>query len=162
MIKILFRTLIIFTLLNFCLAYSLAKKDYNDGDMIIANINGRSLQLIVAISDQEKAKGLSNRKEIPYDGMIFLFEKPKNLAFWMKDMHFPIDIIWINNNKVIEVSENIKPEPNINEYNLKKYSPSQRANIVLELSAGKAKQLNIRNGSIIKLQPGKQNDRYKY
>jgi uncharacterized membrane protein (UPF0127 family) len=94
--------------------------------------------------------------------MIFLFEKPKNLAFWMKDMHFPIDIIWINNNKVIEVSENIKPEPNINEYNLKKYSSSQRANIVLELSAGKAKQLNIKNGSIIKLQPEKQNDRYKH
>ena len=70
----------------------------------------------------------------------------------MKDMHFPIDILWIANNKGINVSENAQPKPNISDYNLKTYNSLKKTDTVMELTSGNAKQLNIKNGSIIKLQ----------
>jgi uncharacterized membrane protein (UPF0127 family) len=124
---------------------------YNDGDIVKVTVNGKTLQLVAAVSKQAKAKGLSDRNKIPFDGMIFFFHQPYELVFWMKDMYFPIDIVFIVNNSVIKVAENAKPEPNVPEHDLTIYSPNQKADTVIELNAGRAKQLNIKNGSIIKL-----------
>jgi uncharacterized membrane protein (UPF0127 family) len=44
----------------------------------------------------QQAKGLSGRTGLgENDGMLFLFNRPAIQSFWMKDMNFPIDIIWI-------------------------------------------------------------------
>ena len=52
------------------------------------------------------AQGLSGRESLPEgSGMLFVFDPPRPEAFWMKDMRFSIDIIWIRNGKVIGVVE---------------------------------------------------------
>ncbi|MCA6070629.1 MAG: DUF192 domain-containing protein [Endomicrobium sp.] len=136
----------------FCCACASVSKRYNDGDVVYVNINGRTLKLVAATSEQAKVKGLSNRKEVSYDGMVFFFKQSRRLVFWMKDMHFPIDILWVANSKVIDISENVQPEPDVSDYNLKTYNSSEKTDTVIELNSGKAKQLNTKNGSIIKLQ----------
>jgi uncharacterized membrane protein (UPF0127 family) len=50
-------------------------------------------------------------KKIPFDGMIFFFDKPLKVSFWMRGMNFPLDIVWVRNNVILGVTENVKPEP---------------------------------------------------
>ena len=79
--------------------------------------------------------------------MYFLYNPPQNVAFWMKSMLIPIDIVWIANNKVIGIEKNIQPpKPNTQNENLKLYEPDQPVNAVLELSAGATDQYNIQIG----------------
>jgi uncharacterized membrane protein (UPF0127 family) len=93
---------------------------------------------------QKKGIGLGARPCIGADqGMLFVFSKPDNYNFWMKDMKFPIDIVWINENKlVIGTTANISPATYP-----KTYTSSAPAKYVLELRAGRAQQLNIAEGT---------------
>ena len=52
-------------------------------------------------------KGLSDRDEIGSDGMLFILENEQKIDFWMKDMRFSLDMIWIKDGKVIEISRDI-------------------------------------------------------
>ena len=121
---------------------------YNDGDILTAKINSIELQLIVSKSDTAKAKGLGGRLLIPKDGMIFFFDKPQELIFWMRDMYFPIDIVWIRNKKIIGFAQNIHPEPATPLSDLKRYRSQSLADTVIELKAGEVKRLNLKIGDI--------------
>jgi uncharacterized membrane protein (UPF0127 family) len=120
-----------------------------DNEPLNVEINGQNLKLIVAKEHDTVIKGLSWRKKIPFDGMMFFFDKPIKISFWMRGMNFPIDIVWVSNNVVIGVTQNAKPEPGVAEKNLKLYSPPAEVDMVIELSAGRAKQLNIKAGNIL-------------
>lgn len=114
-----------------------------------AAINKQTFKLYIAATEQEKQIGLSNRKNLPQDyGMLFPFEKDGYHAFWMKNMKFPIDIIYIRDNKVIEVLEKVQPpsSPDVNPQILR---PKELANTVLEINAGLAKKHNIKKGDTV-------------
>lgn len=66
----------------------------------------------LADSDSERKKGLSNRSNLsPQEGLLFIFEEPNKPSFWMKDMNFAIDIIWIDeNSKIVDITEDFQPE----------------------------------------------------
>jgi uncharacterized membrane protein (UPF0127 family) len=147
--RISLKIFIVLILSIFCLGYSFAQKQYSDGDIVNVNINCKTLKLVAAISPNMQAKGLSDIEEIPYDGMMFFFQRLQKRAFWMKGMRFPIDIVWIAGNKVIEISENVPTEPSVSENYLKRYAPLENTDTVIELSSGRAKQLNIKRGNII-------------
>jgi uncharacterized membrane protein (UPF0127 family) len=123
--------------------------EYTDNEPLDVEINGQNLKLVVAKKHDTIIKGLSWREKIPFDGMIFFFYKPKNVSFWMRGMNFPIDIVWVSNNVIIGVSENVKPEPGVCQEDLKLYPPPAKVDTVIELSAGKAKQLNIKKGNVL-------------
>lgn len=130
----------------------------SDGDIVAVEIENTQFNLVVSQSSIAKIKGLSGRDEIPQDGMIFLFNEPHFLTFWMKDMLFPIDIIWINDNEVIGICENVQNEPpETPDIELKKYHSNDIADKVIELNAGKARKSNIKKGSIIKIKNGEEN-----
>jgi uncharacterized membrane protein (UPF0127 family) len=122
---------------------------FRDGQIIDVEINSVRLKLVAAVSDSAKAKGLSDTKEVPYDGMIFIFDKAQNLAFWMKDMNYYIDIVWLSNGRVAGITENIPPPSAAQKYALVKYYSPQDADVVIELSSGRAKQLNIKMSDMI-------------
>ena len=62
----------------------------------------------VAVTDVEKIRGLSGKSSLcQYCGMFFVFDDIKERQFWMKDMYFDIDIIWIKEGVVVQVSENL-------------------------------------------------------
>lgn len=115
-----------------------------------ADVNGNKINLIVATAEKDRIKGLSGRKSLEANqGMLFVFEKKGTYSFWMKEMNFPIDIIYIDGGKVVDIFENVAPGKD--SQNLKIYKPSNPANFVLEINAGKSKKLNIKKGSKITL-----------
>jgi uncharacterized membrane protein (UPF0127 family) len=122
---------------------------YVDNKPLNVEINGKKLKLIVAKKPDTMVKGLSWIKKIPFDGMIFFFGESIEISFWMRGMNFPIDIVWVSNNIIIGVTENAKPEPGVPEKALKLYPSPGKVDMVIELSAGRAKQLNIKEGNIL-------------
>lgn len=115
-------------------------------------VNGQTVSVMVAKTDKEKQVGLSGRDKIGENqGMLFVFDKPNYYSFWMKEMKFPIDIIYINGNKITTIVENAKPPLSSND-NLAIYQPSEKSDKVLELNAGSADKLKIKKGTIVKIE----------
>ncbi|PIR68178.1 hypothetical protein COU49_02420, partial [Candidatus Nomurabacteria bacterium CG10_big_fil_rev_8_21_14_0_10_35_16] len=62
-------------------------------------ISGEEIQVELALTQEERLQGLSNRTNLnPGSGMLFIFEQSGEHPFWMKEMNFPLDMIWINEN----------------------------------------------------------------
>ena len=109
-------------------------------------------QILVELATSTAAvqKGLSGRTSLASDhGMFFVFEKPNRYRFWMPDMHFPIDIIWIMNNKVVDIEHDISQE--FDPKNPHIYIPSEPVQHILEVNAGFAKKHHIRIGDRTRL-----------
>ena len=112
-------------------------------------VNDSKFQVEIAQTDTEKQIGLSNTESLPEDeGMLFLFDTPDYYSFWMRDMQFPIDIIFINGNKVTTVISNALP-PSETGGSLPTFQPTEKSDKVLEVNAGIAKKYNITEGSVI-------------
>jgi len=108
----------------------------------------------MARTGEEKAKGLAGHKPLSKnEGMLFEFPAGDGFGFWMKGMTFPIDIIWIKNNKVIYAVENAQPpKAGQKESELQIFAPSEGANYVLEVGAGMADKYKIKTGDIVKFE----------
>ena len=116
------------------------------------DIKGNKIQLEIADSIEEQKKGLSGREKLANNkAMLFKFSKADRHAFWMKDMKFPIDIVFINGEKVVTIYENVKPVQNDRSSNLTTYTPSTPADKVLELNEGSVKKFGIKVNDIIKI-----------
>lgn len=112
------------------------------------SIDGIKLTVDVVETAEEKAKGLSGRTNLEEEkGMLFIYEEPGLYSFWMKDMNFSIDIIWIDENlNVVDITENFKPEsfPAI-------ATPQKSTLYVVEVNAGWAQEHRIHIGSPVML-----------
>jgi hypothetical protein len=112
----------------------------------ILQINGRSFSLQIAKTEQERELGLGNRSSLPADqGMLFVFPQVQPECFWMKDMHFSIDIIWINKNKqVVYIKHNVSPSTYPDSF-----CPTQPVAYVIELNAGMTDNTGMRVGETL-------------
>ena len=119
------------------------------GSHATASVNGKTLNLFVAKSEKDRVKGLSGRQSIKdNEGMVFIFNQKNDYSFWMKGMLFPIDIIWIDDNTVVYMAENVPSGGQTP--NLTIYKPdTHTANRVLEINAGLANKLGIQKGTKI-------------
>ena len=117
-------------------------------DRIAIKISGYKIVAEIANTEEKRERGLSGRKNLPEDtGMIFIFEIPTRYSFWMKDMRFPLDIIWIDENKkIVAISENISPSTYPNSF-----SPTDPVKYVLEVNAGWAEKNGVEVGDFIEL-----------
>jgi len=97
----------------------------------------------IANTEKLREKGLSHRETLNKDsGMIFIFDEPVISRFWMKDMNFPIDIIWVDTDlKISGIEKNISPEtyPEI-------FSPKSPSQYVLEIKGGRSEEVGIKVG----------------
>jgi uncharacterized protein len=97
----------------------------------------------VADSEQERVRGLSGLRSIgAREGLLMVFEKADYHAIWMKDMNFPIDIIWIGDDlTIVDINEAVSPAtyPSI-------YEPKTPARMALEVNARFAATYRIRVG----------------
>lgn len=116
-----------------------------------ATINKTAYNLILAKSDAEKIKGLSGRDKLATNqGMLFVFKDPGMYPFWMKNMKFPIDIIYISNDKIVDIFKNAQPATE-DPKTIVVVKPSENANYVLELNAGEATKNNMKKGDTVNL-----------
>jgi len=105
----------------------------------------------VVSTDKDREKGLSGRGNLAIDhGMLFVYQKPAVQIFWMKDMHFPLDIIFINSGKIITISSNVPaPKANTPDSSLPVYTSTGSVDHVLELNAGTTKKDNLHVGDTV-------------
>lgn len=103
-------------------------------------INSQSLSAEVVASDPEREKGLSGRSCIGLNqAMLFKFDKPGIYPFWMKDMRFAIDMVWLDSSKkVVFIKSYVTPATYPQTF--VSIDPAQ---YVLELKAGRAGQLGL-------------------
>ncbi len=124
----------------------LGQTSVKEGQTKIIKINGSSIQVEVVDTPETRARGLSDRKVLQEDtGMLFIFDSPAQYGFWMKDMDFAIDIVWIDENfQVVDVDKEVLPEtfPEI-------FYPAQAVVYVLELPAGTVDKYQIATSTVI-------------
>jgi uncharacterized membrane protein (UPF0127 family) len=118
-------------------------------DVIVLMPRG-ALEVEVANTKGSRELGLSGREKMGDDeGMLFIFDEPGRYGFWMKDMKFALDIIWINQNGiVVNIERDVSPET----YKEKKtYINQADASYVLEVNAGMAEKFGLYLGSKVKI-----------
>ncbi len=91
---------------------------------------------LTARSENELSLGLSNTKYLKQDEvMIFIFEKPDYYGFWMKDMFYPIDIVFLDSDmKVISYIDSVEPTSYP-----ETFYPEKPAKYVIEMNSGERK-----------------------
>jgi len=108
----------------------------------------------VVKTEKDRTRGLGDREMIGInEGMLFLFDKEGEYGFWMKDMEFPIDILWIKGNTIVGFEEMVDPQRGAEDYELRLYYPPTAIDKVLELSAGRVRLLHTRVGDEIFIRP---------
>jgi uncharacterized protein len=126
---------------------------YQDHQTTMIKIGETSLEVELAMTEQSTTQGLSGRQTIGADGMLFIFPTTQVRHFWMKEMLFPIDIIWIKDHKIVGLSKNVlPPEPGTPLAKLPTYPSPVSVNMVLEVPAGFADQHNLSVGSPLTLE----------
>jgi uncharacterized protein len=116
----------------------------------------KQARIIVDIADTEPKRtlGLGGRDSLRNDGgMLFIFPTTNfTPTFWMKGMLIPIDILWIKDNKIVQISSNLQPpEANIPDARLKLYYPAKPIDYVLEVNANFSEAFLIKVGDSVDL-----------
>jgi len=97
-----------------------------------------------AVSDEARAKGLSDRDKLCDNcGMLFVFDELGDYGFWMKDMRFDLDMVWIAGDKVVDIDKNISKDSGGTFY------AKWKVDRVLEINSGKAEACRIKVGDEI-------------
>lgn len=123
--------------------YLLDNRNSDSQDVRQVKIGNTVLDVKLAKTGEEQARGLSGLDSLGRnEGMLFVFESSQKQSFWMKDMNFPIDIIWIDENKiVVYIKENAKPESYP-----ETFISVEDSKYVLEVFAGFSKENNLKQG----------------
>jgi len=113
----------------------------------VLHVGSAAFDVEIANTTTTRARGLSGRESLAEnEGMLFIFNSPGIHGFWMKDMKFPIDFVWIRGDKVVGVTENAAPEPGVAMWNLTLYYPPEDVTHVLEVPAGTVEKRSIKMG----------------
>lgn len=110
-------------------------------------LDGNNLTAEIADDDEERAKGLSGRNNLPANhALILSYQKRTPGSIWMKDMKFSIDALWVMaDGKVVGFVKDLKPESYP-----KAYYSSVPVTTVVELPAGYIDAHKIRAGSTLR------------
>ncbi|PIR89038.1 MAG: hypothetical protein COU07_03020 [Candidatus Harrisonbacteria bacterium CG10_big_fil_rev_8_21_14_0_10_40_38] len=137
---------LIFTALFGTYAFQKAEKTIGEDKVVI---NGAEFFVKLADSKDKYIKGLSGVPGLrDNEGMLFLFDKPDRYGFWMKDMLFSIDIIWISRGKIIGIEESLEP---VKSGLPPLYYPKTPVDMVLEVKAGTAIKYQMKEGDSVKI-----------
>ena len=145
--KIIFAIILLSLCFIIFLFYNEQRKEQHQLIAPAVEINDIIIPVELADTLEKHIQGLSDKEEL-IDGMLFLFDERQIRSFWMKNMHFPIDIIWIDDEKIVNISKNLPPE---GENPKKTYSSIYPVYYVLEVNAGFCEQNNISIGDRVKI-----------
>lgn len=116
----------------------------------VMHIDDIPIRVEIADSMMERTTGLSGREKLEsVNGLLFVFPEADFHAIWMKDMRFPIDIIWISEDlRVVDIDRNVSPDtyPEL-------FRPQEPAMYVLETNARYVDTFGIQVGDNVRL-PG--------
>lgn len=121
-------------------------------DIKYVSIGGQKIQVELAVTVAERTQGLSGRKSLDEGtGLLFIFEKSGLYPFWMKDMNFPIDIIWLapsdgddQDLKIVYIKHNATPSSYP-----ETFGPDKDAQYILEVVSGFSEKNNLKVGDTV-------------
>ena len=106
--------------------------------------------LEVANTPQQRSKGLMFRRSLKENyGMLFKFNNFVNIDIWMKNTLFPLDVIFIRGNRIVNIYENLHP---CNAKNCAKFNSKFKVDKIIELKAGTVKKFNIQVEKIVDIE----------
>jgi len=111
---------------------------------LITMPNGKQITLVgIADDEAERAQGLSGHEQLAAnEGMWFVFDREGYYPFWMKDMKFSLDIIWLNDDyQIVDMERYVPPVTGVT--NLPQYQNATPAKYVLEVNAGVSEGLSV-------------------
>ncbi|MEK7588430.1 MAG: DUF192 domain-containing protein [Patescibacteria group bacterium] len=127
----------------FVLTYRENIKDISPEEIKYVELGNKILNVDLALTAKEQERGLSGRKELKENaGMLFVFNLTTVHYFWMKDMNFSIDMIWLDEfGQVVYIQKNVSPDsyPTL-------FGPNKSSKYVLETQAGFSEKNNIEVG----------------
>jgi uncharacterized membrane protein (UPF0127 family) len=112
------------------------------------SVPGKTITLLIAATPAQQELGLGGIRSLSStSGMFFVFEKSDDYGFWMKDMKFPLDIIWLDQNfKIIHIEYDLSPStyPQV-------FYPGSPAKYVIEVNAGTAAEFSLTIGEMMQI-----------
>ena len=113
---------------------------------IVSGAKTHKFTVEVARSLEQQQTGMMNRNSLAPDrGMIFPYDPPQPVAFWMKNTLIPLDLIFVRaDGRIASIAANATP------MSLAMISASEPVTAVLEIAGGRAAALNIRPGDRVR------------
>ena len=112
-----------------------------------------TLSIWLARTSEEKAKGLMFAESMQNDqGMLFIYQSPRIMAFWMKNTRIPLDLIFFSDD--LEINgwiEGMQPGYGVPEQNLPHHVSELPAQYALELNAGSISRLKLKLGDRLEI-----------
>ena len=122
-------------------------------DRPLVHIGDAIYRVDVAVTGEARAQGLSDRPALAdHEAMLFVYDTDGPRSFWMPNMHFPLDMIWIKSDCTVSgVTANVpNPAPETPRSDLPHYPSAEPVRFVLEINAGQAATNRITPGSLVK------------
>jgi uncharacterized membrane protein (UPF0127 family) len=108
------------------------------------SINGKIINVEIALNNAERAKGLMKRKSLdPDSGMLFVFPYDRRLSFWMKNTSIPLSIAYISSDGVIKEIRDMKP------FSLSPVNSKYSVKFALEVEQGYFDEIGVKPGDRI-------------
>ena len=113
---------------------------------VAVKLGAETFKVEVAATDRARQLGLMHRKSMPQDrGMLFVFPEERELSFWMKNTHIPLDIVYADRNgKVVSIKQ-MRP---LDETSVPSDGPSKYA---IEVNRGAAARAGVKVGDVISI-----------
>lgn len=141
---------------NFAEKISLQASTDEVASLSTVTVGSKKIVVELAVTSDQKTQGLSGRTSLAKSaGMLFVFKPAEQQAFWMKDMKFALDIVWVANNKIVGVERNVPmPLPGTTTSQLPTYESPAAIDYVLEVNAGVAAELRVGDSFILATNQG--------
>lgn len=147
-VPIMLAALVVLSLYYYADSQGLTVKELFVSTHPVVKVGGVPIQVEVASTPAERTRGLSGRESLePVEGLLFVFDESKYHGIWMKEMRFPIDVIWVNEDfKVVGITEGLLPEsyPKV-------FEPPEPARYVIETARYFSESFGIEVGDTVEI-----------
>jgi uncharacterized protein len=114
-------------------------------------LGGVPVEIEIAITPREQMQGLMYRESMPENhGMLFVYNEPQYMGFWMKNTHIPLSIAFIRPDGTISNIEDMEPHAGLFDPT-ERYTSKYKCLYALEMNQGWFDQHGIREGDTILL-----------
>ena len=120
---------------------------------VTVTLRDQTFNVEIADNDSERARGLMYRDQMASDaGMLFLFDRQEPQAFWMKNTKIPLDILYFDDGRKLVAQQRDVPPCSLGDA-CPSYPSEAPARYVLELNAGEAARLGLKDGATMNFSP---------
>jgi len=134
------------TVLGVALIVLISSCNIISGKTVTLSIKGRPLEVEVAKTKRQRARGLMYRKELgKNEGMLFIFREEQYLSFWMKDTSIPLSIVFLDKNGVVTDMYDMEP------FSLEPILSSRKCRYAIEANRHFFREAGISVGDSIEL-----------